>query len=115
MGQTGDSDELFEIASDELRAVVGDDSRFGAGIFFQAALEDDLDVGLGHGLAQFPVNDCARAAVEQRAQIEESPGDVDLGDVDVPVFVRTERLHKAAFKRGFGFQESSSPAPLSTR
>ena len=32
MGQTGDADELFEIAGNELRAVVGDDSRFGVGI-----------------------------------------------------------------------------------
>ena len=57
MGQTGDADELFEIASNELRSVVGDDSRFGVRIFFQAALQNDLDVGLGHGLAQLPVYD----------------------------------------------------------
>ena len=36
-----------------------------ARLFFQAALQDDLDVGLGHGLAQLPVNDGARATVEQ--------------------------------------------------
>ena len=35
MGQTGDADELFEIAGNELRAVVGDDSRFGVRIFFK--------------------------------------------------------------------------------
>jgi hypothetical protein len=47
------------------------------------------------------VNDCARAAVEQRAEVEEGPTDVDIGDIDVPVFMRGERLHKAgAFKRG---------------
>jgi hypothetical protein len=96
MGQTGDADELFEIAGNELRTVVADDSRLGMRIFFQAALEDDL---FGHGLAQLPVNDCARAAIEQRAEVEEGPGDVDIGDIDLPVFVRTERLHKAgAFK-----------------
>ena len=33
MCQTGDADELFEIARNELRAVVGDDSRFGVWIF----------------------------------------------------------------------------------
>jgi hypothetical protein len=84
VGQTGDADELFEVAGNELRAVIGDDSRFGGDIF-QAALEDDLHVGLGHGLAQLPVNDGARAAVEQRAEVEEGPGDVDGGDVDMPV------------------------------
>jgi len=68
-------------------------------IFFQAALQDELDVGLSHALAQLPVNDCARAAVEQRAKMEEGPGDVDIGDIDVPVLLRRARLHKAgAFK-----------------
>jgi hypothetical protein len=71
--QTGDADELFEIARNELRAVVGDDSRFGVWIFFQAALEADLHVGFSHGLAQFPVYDCAGVAVEQRAEVEEGP------------------------------------------
>ena len=47
------------------------------------------------------MNDCARAAIEQGAEIEEGPGDVDVGDIDVPVLMRGERLHKAgAFKRG---------------
>ena len=72
-GQTGDADELFEIAGNELRALIRDDSRFGVGIFFHAALQDDFDVGLDHSLAQFPVYDCARAAVEQRAEVEEVP------------------------------------------
>jgi hypothetical protein len=65
MGQTDDADKLLEIAGNKLRAVIGDDSRFGVRIFFQAALEDDLDVGFSHALAQFPMNDCARTAVEQ--------------------------------------------------
>ena len=34
MGQTRDANELFEIAGHELRAVVGDDSRFGLRISF---------------------------------------------------------------------------------
>jgi hypothetical protein len=33
----------FLIAGHELGARVGDDSRFGVRIFFQAALEDDLN------------------------------------------------------------------------
>jgi hypothetical protein len=40
-----------------LRAVVADDSGFGTGIFFQAALENDFDLGLRHGLAQLEVYD----------------------------------------------------------
>ena len=112
MGQTGDADELFEIAGNELRAVIRDDSRFGVGIFFHAALQDDFDVGLGHSLAQLPVYDCARAAVEQRAEVEEGPGDIDVRDIDVPVLVRGERLHKA---RAFKTKASASSSPAAPR
>jgi hypothetical protein len=111
MGQTGDADALFEIAGNELRAVVGDDPSFGMRIFFQAALKNDLHIGFSHRLAQFPVDDCARA-VEQRAEIEKGPGDVDIGDIDVPVLMRGERLHKAGtLGEGFGVQDSSSSRP----
>ena len=113
MGQTGDADKLFEIAGNELRTVIGDDSRFGVGIFFQAALEDDFDVGLSHCLAQFPVDDCARTAVEQRAEVEKGPGDVDVGDIDVPVLMRGKRLHEAgAFKRGLRLPGVQQPRAL---
>ena len=57
-------------------------------IFLQTALKDDLNVGLGHGLAQLPVDDGARTAVEQRTEIEEGPRDVDIRDIDVPVLMR---------------------------
>ena len=60
--------------------------------------------------------DCGRAAVEQRAELEEGPGDIDGGDIDVPVLVRAEwRTKPVPLNEGFGFQQSSSPAPLSTR
>ena len=50
-------------------------------------LNDRLDVGLGHGLADLPVDDVPTAAVEEAAKIEERPGNVDVGDIDVPVLV----------------------------
>jgi len=74
---------------------------FGVRIFFQAALQDDLDVGLGHGLAQLPMNNGARATLEQRAEKEKNPGEVGTGDIDVQGLVGCELLHKtAAFDRG---------------
>jgi hypothetical protein len=33
MGQTDDADKLLEIAGNKVRAVIGDDSRFGVRIF----------------------------------------------------------------------------------
>jgi hypothetical protein len=84
-----------------------------AGMFFQGALEDDLDVSLGHGLAQFPVNDGARATLEQRAEIEEGAGDVDVADIATCQcsWGASGCTKPVPFSEGLGFQESSSPAP----
>jgi hypothetical protein len=66
-------------------------------------LDDRLDVGLGHTLADLPVDDEPAAPVEQAAEVEERPGDVDVRDVDVPVLVRPRRLLEAlALERRLG-------------
>jgi hypothetical protein len=57
----------LEVARDELRAVVRDDARARVGELLVRMLQDDLDVGLGHRLANFPVDDGADAdAVSKR-------------------------------------------------
>src|SRR4051794_35571543 len=95
MSHPADPDELLELLGDELRAVVRDDPGLGVRVPFARPLDDRLDVGLGHTLADLPVDDEPAAAVEQAAGVEERPGDVDVRDVDVPVLVWTERLLKA--------------------
>src|SRR5271167_3706660 len=95
MSHTADADELLEILGDELRAIVGDDPRPLAGIQLASPLDDDLHLGLGHGLADLPVDDQPAVAVEDTAQEEECPTDVDVGNVDVPVLVRPQRLLEA--------------------
>lgn len=98
-----DADELLEVPGDELGAVVGDDSRRDAGKFLPRPLDDLLDVGLGHGFADLPVDGESATAIEEAAQVVEGAGDVEVGDINVPVFVRTQRLHEAvAFAGGFG-------------
>jgi hypothetical protein len=87
MGQTGQADELLEVLGDELGTVVGDDSGLGSGALSQGALDDAIHVGLGHGLAQFVVDDGAGAAVEQGAEVVEGLDHVDVGDVHMPVLV----------------------------
>src|SRR5262249_53407520 len=42
-----------------------------------------------------PGDDEPAAAVEQAAEVEEGPGDVDVGDVDVPVLMGPQRLVEA--------------------
>ena len=41
------------------------------------------------------MDDEPAAAIEQAAQVEERAGDIDVRDVDVPVFVRPQRLNEA--------------------
>src|SRR5262249_35192735 len=89
------ADERLEVPRDELRAIVGDDPRRDAGEAFAGPLDDLLDVGLGHALADLPVDTVAAAAVEQAAQVVEGAGDVEVGDIDVPVLVGAQRLHEA--------------------
>jgi hypothetical protein len=57
-----------------------------------ASLDDALDVALGHRLADVPVDDSAAASVEEGAQVVEAAGDVDVGDIDVPVLVGLQPL-----------------------
>ncbi len=80
---------------DELRAVARDDPGLGVQAPFPHPLEDRLDIDLGHALADLPVDDEPTAAVEQAAEVEERPGDVDVRDVDVPVLMHAERLLEA--------------------
>jgi hypothetical protein len=61
---------------------------------FLGALQDDLDLRLGHRLPQIPVHDVAAAAVQNAAQVVERPADVR--HVDMPVLMRYQRLLKAS-------------------
>jgi hypothetical protein len=58
-------------------------------------LDDRLDIRLGHRLPDFPVHDEPTAAIKEAAQVKERPGDVDVGNVNVPMLVRLYRLLEA--------------------
>src|SRR4051812_7312328 len=88
-------DELLEIPGDEPGAVVRDDAGPLAGKPLPPPRDDRLDLGLDHALADLPVDDEPAAAVQQAAEVEEGPGDVDVRDVDVPVLVRPKGLLEA--------------------
>src|SRR6478609_7495876 len=95
MSHSADPDELLEVLGDELRPVVRDDPGPRVGIPLARPLNDRLDLGLGQALADLPVDEEPTAAVEQAAEVEERPGDVDVRDVDVPVLMHPERLLEA--------------------
>jgi hypothetical protein len=92
---SGDADELLEIAGDELRAVVGDDSWLGIGERFMRPLKDRFNVGFLHFFADFPVDDEAAEAVEDRTLKVECAGDVEVTDVGVPMLMGCQGLLKA--------------------
>jgi hypothetical protein len=95
MGHAGDADEFLEVLGDELRAVVADDAWAFAGELFPSALDDGLHVDFLHFFADFPVDDEAAVAVEDRAQEVEGTGDVEVTDIHVPLLVRLEGLDEA--------------------
>ena len=92
VGHASEADVRLEVGRDELGSVVGDDAWGDAGVQLTGALDDPLHVGLLHGLAELPVNQEPAATIKDRAEVVEGAGDVDVGDVDVPVLVGLERL-----------------------
>ena len=84
MGHPTDPDELLELPGDELGAVIRDDPRPRRGESLPGPLHDGLDVLLGHARADLPVDEEPTAAVEEAAEVEEGPADVDVRNIDVP-------------------------------
>jgi hypothetical protein len=95
MGHAGDADEFLEVLGDELGSVVADDAGLGVGVGFVGALDDGFHVRLLHFLADFPVNDEAAATVEDRTQKVKGAGDVEVTDINMPVFVGIQGLDEA--------------------
>ena len=54
MGHPADLDEILEIISDELRAVVGDYPRRSIGETFSGGLKDQFDFRLGNRFPNIP-------------------------------------------------------------
>jgi len=52
-----DANELLEVASDELRAIVGDDSRLGFQVLLLGSLQYHFDIGFSHRLTQIPMHE----------------------------------------------------------
>ena len=74
MGHARDPNEFLEVFGNELRPVIGDDPGPRFRVKLLGALQDDLDVRLGHRLPQIPVHDVATAAIQNAAQVNLLPG-----------------------------------------
>src|ERR1700675_2350911 len=95
MRHAGDPNELLEVACDELRPVVRDDTRLCLRVLFLGSFQNYLDVGLPHRLSQVPVHDRTTVPIQSAAQVIEGLADVDIGDIDMPMLMRLEWLLKA--------------------
>jgi len=103
VGHAGDADELLEVTGDEGWTVVGDDAWMFARELFAGALENGFHVDFRHFLADFKVYQVTTAAIEDGAEEVKGAGDVQMADINVPVFMGLERLHEAgAFLGGLG-------------
>jgi hypothetical protein len=58
-------------------------------------LDNDFHVGFLHFFADFVVNDEAAKAVQDGTKEVESASDVEVTDIDVPVFMGLQRLYEA--------------------
>ena len=95
MRHARDPNKLFEVLGDELWTVVRDDPRPRLRVLLLRSLQDDLDVRLGHRLPDVPVHDVPTETFQDAAQVVERSAYVQIGNIDVPVLMRLERLDEA--------------------
>src|SRR5215831_6074534 len=82
----------LKIASNELRAVVRDEAWLRFRALFLGAFENYFDIRFPHRLAQIPMHEETAEPVQNAAQVIERAAQVDVGNVDMPVLMRLERL-----------------------
>ena len=102
MGHAHDADELLEVQGNELGTVIGDDSWPDTGVLLLGLLHEHLNLLFLHGFPQFPVDNRAAIAVEDAGEVVESAVDVDVGQINVPVLMRPQRLHQTGSFPGGG-------------
>ena len=87
-----DANELLEIASNELRAVVRDNAWLRLRVLFLGAFENYFDIRFPHRLAQIPMHEETAEPVQNAAQVIERAAQVVVGNIDMPVLLRLDRL-----------------------
>jgi len=65
------SNELLEIASNELRAIVGDDSRLRFRVLLVGSQQDHFDIRFSHRLTQIPMHEETTEPNQNAAQVIE--------------------------------------------
>lgn len=87
MRHSRDANELFEIARDELRPIICDDSRPCIGMLFSRSLKDGFNVEFLHFLADFPMYNRSTTSVQDAAHKVERTANVEVTDINMPVLM----------------------------
>ena len=101
MRHTRDADEFLELPGNKLWAVIGDDPRSSFRKLLLGALQNDLHIHFRHLFPDLPMNNETTASIENAAQIIEGAANVDIRNIDMPMVMRAERLHKAGALEAF--------------
>ncbi len=96
MGHAGDADELLKVLGDELGTVIADDAGIFTGELFTSALQNGRHVLILHFFADFPVDGATAEAVEDGTKEVKGAGDVEVTDINVPMFVGLRGLVEAS-------------------
>jgi len=106
MGHTAVANECLEVSGQELWAVIADDSRRNTWMLFQRGLADNLDIQLLHRFAKFMMNNVPTVTIEHRDQKVKRTTDIDVRNIDMPVFVGRKRLLETV---SFGRRAGAAP------
>ena len=87
MCHSTEPDKFLKILCDKLRAVIGDDSGFGIGKLFSCPLQDNFDIRFFHCFTDFPVDNIMAKAVQYAAQVVKCAADVNVRNIDMPLFM----------------------------
>ena len=95
-----------------MRAIIGNDPGPGLGNGFLSPLKDNFDILLLHLFANFPMDDGAAESIEDGAKVVESTGDIEVGEVDMPMLMGLQRLLEASTFEGIRRLPSSHQTGL---
>ena len=86
--------ELFEILCLKLRSIVRYYSWPCQRIYFLCPLQNHFNICLSHRFTNLMVNDIVATAIQDAVKIIESTLDIQIGNINMPMLMKSQWLHK---------------------